>query len=222
MTRRRPPAHAGPAPNGNFFSGTLIVEKAISDGVIWRAQPGFGGYLRRLREATGRSLRRLAADLAMSPAYLSQLETEVRTAPPSRELLERFAAVFGCDAHELLREAGFRFERPPVLESHPNDLLAERFRRLVLHPALTPTRMDERQIDMLPAIVQRQWIEFAEKLAAAVCADPAQGEHLVARLISGDAGPVPSRHTVADLEGETRRTIEDWNSPVPDVVIVKS
>lgn len=138
--------------------------------VLWAPQPTFGPFIRRLREATGLSLRKVAADLQMSPAYLSRLETGARASPPSMALLQRIAHVYGADLRELIHEAGFRSEPSPALDLMMEDPVVERFRRLVLHPSLRPVRMDQRAIDFIPDVVQRQWIEFALRVEAAVLA----------------------------------------------------
>jgi len=50
--------------------------------------PTFGAYVKARREALGRSVRGLAAELGMTPAYLSDIEKGNRSAP-AEEFLEK-------------------------------------------------------------------------------------------------------------------------------------
>ena len=63
----------------------------------------FGARLRELRDQKGVSLRRMAAELEVSPAYISALEHGHRS-PPNWALIQRIIAYFGLiwdDADEL-------------------------------------------------------------------------------------------------------------------------
>lgn len=60
----------------------------------------FGHLLRDLRTKKGLTLRELAKELAISHAYLSQLETNL--AKPSEDLARRVARFFETDAESLM------------------------------------------------------------------------------------------------------------------------
>ena len=75
----------------------------------------FGARLRALRAERGMTLRRLAAELQVSAAYLSALE-HGRRGTPSAGLVHQVNEVFGLiwdDAEELARLA--RLSRPRVV-----------------------------------------------------------------------------------------------------------
>jgi transcriptional regulator with XRE-family HTH domain len=75
----------------------------------------FGARLRALRAEQGMTLRRLAAELQVSAAYLSALE-HGRRGTPSAGLVHQVNEVFGLiwdDAEELARLA--RLSRPRVV-----------------------------------------------------------------------------------------------------------
>jgi transcriptional regulator with XRE-family HTH domain len=91
------------------------------------------------------------------------LETGEKASPPTLKVLQRIADVYGRDLREIMHEAGFVFETPAELDAIEESLDA-RFLRLVTHPALRPMRMDALVIEMIPPLVKRQWIEFAQKL----------------------------------------------------------
>ncbi len=60
----------------------------------------FGSYIRARREALGKSLRGVAAEIEMAPAYLSDIEKGNRWPPV--KYLEKLAKVLGItDADEL-------------------------------------------------------------------------------------------------------------------------
>ena len=59
----------------------------------------FGSYIRRLREAEGMPLRKLAAHLDIDQSTLSKIETNQRQ--PTKEMVPVLAAVFKLDAKEL-------------------------------------------------------------------------------------------------------------------------
>ena len=61
----------------------MLIEKTPSD------YSTFGDYVKARREALGKSMRGLAAELDMTPAYLNDIEKSNRNAPP-----EKFLAKF--------------------------------------------------------------------------------------------------------------------------------
>ncbi|MFA5638370.1 MAG: helix-turn-helix transcriptional regulator [Anaerovoracaceae bacterium] len=59
----------------------------------------FGSFIRSKREATGKSLRSVAADIEMAPAYLSDVEKGNRWPPV--KYLEKLAEVLGINGEDL-------------------------------------------------------------------------------------------------------------------------
>lgn len=131
--------------------------------LMWGARASFGPYLRGLRDAARYSLRAASEEMGVSFSYLAKLETGEKASPPTLKVLQRIADVYGRDLREIMHEAGFVFETPAELDAIEESLDA-RFLRLVTHPALRPMRMDALVIEMIPPLVKRQWIEFAQKL----------------------------------------------------------
>ncbi|MES2643867.1 MAG: helix-turn-helix transcriptional regulator [Myxococcota bacterium] len=164
----------------------------------WEQRAGFGPYLRGLRESARLSLRAAAEDLGLSYSYLSMMETGAKSNPPSIKLLRRIADVYARDLREVLAEAGFEVDGSAGMDP-PTDSLDERFRRLVMHPALRPMRMDDVVIELIPPLVKHQWIEFARKLEASITGGTAEVDRLLARsggsLPSSD-GPAASASNV--------------------------
>ncbi|WP_417518700.1 helix-turn-helix domain-containing protein [Minwuia sp.] len=75
----------------------------------------FGARVRDLRDARGVSLRQMAADLELTPAYLSAMEHGHRS-PPNWALVQRIIAYFNLiwdDADELQELA--RLSHPRVV-----------------------------------------------------------------------------------------------------------
>lgn len=71
-----------------------------------KSDPGpFGRYLRRTRDASGLSRQQVADASGLSYAYLSQLESGVKTAPSPRALVQ-LARGTGIPVEDLAREAG--------------------------------------------------------------------------------------------------------------------
>lgn len=58
----------------------------------------FGEYVRKRRELLGKTLRGFAAEIGISPAYLSDIENGNRRAP--EKFLDRFAAALGLQTAE--------------------------------------------------------------------------------------------------------------------------
>ena len=59
----------------------------------------FGSFIRSKREVTGKSLRSVAADIEMAPAYLSDVEKGNRWPPV--KYLEKLAEVLGINGEDL-------------------------------------------------------------------------------------------------------------------------
>lgn len=130
---------------------------------VWNPNPEFAGYLRRIRERARISLRQAAAALGVSYAWLARTETGGYASAPSLARLQDIAELYGVDLREVLQEAGVRVDLPAELVEGPS--IEERFKAMVLHPALRPSLLDEEALAYIPERVKLQWLEFAEKLA---------------------------------------------------------
>ncbi len=148
-------------------AGTVVephpLARAIGEVAFYREHnPGFGPYLRKLREERGLSLRDAADQLGMTFAKLQKMETGGRFRIDTLHLFGDIADLYVRPRAEVLESAGIR-----VLEPHEitNELDEESaFARLALHPALRPLRMDERWLDSFSTLQKKQWVEFAKRL----------------------------------------------------------
>jgi len=103
-----------------------------------RAQ-SFGEALRERRLAKGFSLRKFAAEVGVSPTYLSQVE-QGNVMPPTADRVKRMAELLGENSDEWIALAGrVPEDLPPIIQKHTEvpDLLravkgltAEQLRKL--------------------------------------------------------------------------------------------
>jgi transcriptional regulator with XRE-family HTH domain len=70
------------------------------------SQESFGQTIRRLREAKGITLRKLAELLDVSPTFLSKIERDEPGSRPSEERIAVLAKLLDQDADEFLALAG--------------------------------------------------------------------------------------------------------------------
>lgn len=139
--------------------------RAMGEVAFYREHnPGFGPYLRKLREERGLSLRDAADQLGITFAKLQKMETGGRFRIDSLALLADIADVYVRPREEVLEAAGIRVLQPAAVTDEFDDDSA--FARLVLHPALRPLRMDERWTDAFSTLQKKQWVEFAKRLEA--------------------------------------------------------
>lgn len=83
-----------------------------------------GTTVRTARVAAGISLRSMAEEIGISPAYLSRVETETIQGTPSEQIVYAFASVLKMDSDELMRLGGripkdvqnYILENPSVLK----------------------------------------------------------------------------------------------------------
>ena len=84
----------------------------------------FGATVRQLREELGVSLRRFAARIGMSPAYLSKIERD-EFAPPAEDKVRAIAEQLGQDPDVMLALAGrVSSDLPPIIMRHPREMAA--------------------------------------------------------------------------------------------------
>jgi transcriptional regulator with XRE-family HTH domain len=73
----------------------------------------FGGYLKKLREDRGLTLRQVEEKVKISNAYLSQVERGMR-AIPTFKILEKLASVYGVPIGDLTKRAGQEISKKKV------------------------------------------------------------------------------------------------------------
>jgi transcriptional regulator with XRE-family HTH domain len=141
------------------------LARALGEVAFYREHnPGFGAYLRKLRDERGLSLRDAADQLGMTFSKLQKMETGGRFRIESLALFGDIAELYRRPRAEVLAAAGIRVLDPESAGDGLDDDSA--FARLVLHPALRPLRMDERWLDAFSSLQKRQWVEFAKRLEA--------------------------------------------------------
>lgn len=139
--------------------------RAMGEVAFYREHnPGFGPYLRKLREDRGLSLRDAADQVGITFAKLQKMETGGRFRIDSLSLFGAIADLYGRPRHEVLEAAGIKVLEPEELVDELDDDAV--FARLVLHPALRPLRMDDRWLDSFSSLQKKQWVEFARRLEA--------------------------------------------------------
>lgn len=109
--------------------------------LLWGPLDTFGPWLRMARERGGEmTLTTAAKELAVSPAYLSKLETVGTAKAPALGLLVRVAEVYRYDIRLVLHNAGYVFEVDPgaakLLDTPEVELWAEFERSLDQVPML--------------------------------------------------------------------------------------
>jgi len=65
-----------------------------------------GPRLKRIRSLRGLGLRETASKVGISATYLSRIENNAETSPPSEEKISKLAEVLNDDFDELMRLAG--------------------------------------------------------------------------------------------------------------------
>jgi HTH-type transcriptional regulator, competence development regulator len=65
-----------------------------------------GQHIRKKREEKGLGLREMARKVDISPTYLSRVETDEETTPPSEDTLRTIADVLDTSLDELMHLAG--------------------------------------------------------------------------------------------------------------------
>ena len=98
----------------------------------------FGEYIKGLRDASGASLRTVAAQVGMSFPHLGRLERGEVKKPPSIHVLTRMAAVYEQPLDEVLIRAGVQIDLVPPEEFSTGE---EQFRRLMLSAEFIPHGM---------------------------------------------------------------------------------
>lgn len=141
----------------NAIEGTIIGGGFL----YWKFNPGFGTYLRRMREERKISIKAASKSLGLNYSALQRLETGDQR-PPTVELLRGIAYLYGVHIEEVMREAGVNERAMAIL--YRLETWNANFSALVTHPELGPGGMDPRWMQSFSGVQQRQWVEFAVRL----------------------------------------------------------
>ena len=116
----------------------------------------FGSYVREKRMARGLSLRGLAAQLEVSPVYMSNMENDRRPAP-TKEKLDRLIEILGlCQADtELLLDLAAKSKTQRVSADLPEYIMERDIVRAALRTAKEVDATDEEWQECIDRITQR-------------------------------------------------------------------
>ena len=143
-------------------AGTERDDDDTHEAVVWRRNPEFPNYIRRVRERAGLSIRQAAPALGVSVAYLSRLENGGPARSPNMERLYRMADVYGVDRRTMLVNAGVHVEVPPELARY--DKLDSQFAAAMLDPTIKPALLTGEALHYMSDRLKMQIIEWADKL----------------------------------------------------------
>jgi transcriptional regulator with XRE-family HTH domain len=76
--------------------------------MTWEGDPGFGEYLARLRQRSGRTIREIGSRMGVSHTMVANLAKQRWRRAPTRDLVERIAIAYGVDLYDLMEQAGYR------------------------------------------------------------------------------------------------------------------
>ena len=111
--------------------------------------------------------------IGITPGYLAKIERGTSGFRRQRhEVLERAADLYGVPSHEMFESAGYLdVPVPVILDAGPRaartrreDRVRERFRGIVLHPAVRPDGLSEEALDYVSPRLLAAWVDFAENL----------------------------------------------------------
>jgi len=128
----------------------------------WEYNPGFGEYLRRVRDEADISMADAAEVLRISQPALSRLENRETRRIPKMKYLIRLAEMYGVDPQEMLHHAGIRIEVPRHFNFRKTQ--KRRFNRLMLEPQLRPAGVTEEVLEYVSPKLRQAFLSFLEKL----------------------------------------------------------
>ncbi len=127
------------------------------DDKSWKRED-LGTELRRVREAQGRNLRSVAADVGLSHSHLAKLERGEWKRRPSSDLLVKLAGSLDLDAAALAELGGLEFViRSP--EQWPS--AEDQFSRLMLDEHFGPSGWRPAFLEHVPPLHRRLMVELA-------------------------------------------------------------
>lgn len=164
--------------------------------VIWGETPGFGPYLRKLRNERGLSLRKAAKEIGLSHAQLARIETNGTVRAPRIEFLETVARFYGRDTREVMHEAGIRYRVPEALQADK----AESEFRVLMTGVLRPRGVEASALAHYARLHKEQIIELALNVEAFVKSGGSVADLLGRRSDSDSPEDPPTR-----AQGRPRR-----------------
>lgn len=116
----------------------------------------FGSYVREKRIARGLSLRGLAAELEVSPVYMSNMETDRKPAP-SQEKLDHLIKILGLNQSEteLLLDLAAKSKTRQVSADLPEYIMERDIVRAALRTAKEVDATDEEWQEFIDRITRR-------------------------------------------------------------------
>lgn len=125
----------------------------------------FGAFVRSRRQAIGISLRSLAADLEISPVYMSNIENDRRAAPtrPHLERLEQVLRLTRTDTEKMLDLAA-KSQNNRVSADLPDYIMDREIVRAALRTAKEADATDQ------------EWQEFIDRITRRVKTSQEGGE----------------------------------------------
>ena len=136
-----------------FDMMTMLVPK--NENKEWSDSMGqtFGSFVRQHRQAMGMTLRGLAARLGISPVYMSNIETDRRTAP-TQEYLEKLAKELRLDkaGYEEMLDLAAKSKAQRVSSDLPEYIMERDIVRAALRTA--------KEVDATDG----EWQEFIDRL----------------------------------------------------------
>ena len=110
-------------------------------GRVKKRQESFGAFVRQKRKEKDIGLREMARTFGVSPTYLSQVERDEASCPPTEDKVRAIAKIIDWDADDLLARAGrVASDVTDIIKRHPveysallrmiKDLTAEDITRL--------------------------------------------------------------------------------------------
>jgi transcriptional regulator with XRE-family HTH domain len=138
-----------------------------------------GAFLRELRARRGQSMRALSRATGVSQPYISMIEKSAVKGAPSLRILSALAEHFGIPTDTFLVVSGMMGAADGP-RSHAS--VEDGFQELILHAALRPSELDERDLRWISTDLQRVLLDFALRLHQELAREP-QGE--VATMLAG-------------------------------------
>ena len=139
----------------------IHAEPSAEVGLVWLPSRGFGAHLKQLRAENGLSVRAAAAEVGLSPSYISTLEGSEGPDHRRFELCEDFARAYEADLRTLLQHAGARVTQPPPIEERTPPTSQERLAGLLAHERFEVDDFNLSDLRFLSDFIARDLIAFA-------------------------------------------------------------
>jgi len=157
-------------------SSPIVVEEGswaeFQVGDVGPGGTALGQFVRELRARRGQSMRGLSRATGVSQPYISMIEKGQVKGAPSLRILSALANHFGVPTESFLVVAGLS---GAAESTAPRESLRDTFRELILHPALRPAELTERDLRWLSEDLQRVLLDYSVRLHRELVRDP-EGE----------------------------------------------